>query len=635
MSVSATGKDPPGSFRVSFRMPARDVSARDWEEVWAKLQTEGWELLKHGEQQRAHYLLPDGHDASCRVGSYVRRLTARDGSKREVYRTRGEVMHHVGKTAGTKTVAVKTKSAALGLKTSIDTSIHAIAGMEAQNSFTDGEWSSDDLRNATDLSSCPTVLEDIANCSGGAAQPESTRLGDAGWGPRARDKAGLSRWSPRADRDWIKASRQTNSPARLQCMYTLPAAGSMQQVLPLPSLDAPVEPVLPVLPVPPASHQIRSSATKPQPSMSEHQTKARESADADRCENSMLCTDTTQVSMSDLQRWVPTNVQQAAECGSSRSAARTDTRHNFSPESVSADSSTTHASFSARSMGITDGRDNEAGRNNLSAGSNDTKAKSANAWTSSDNEELDLPRRQQTPVQIPHLSLHPSPDRVSSPPVIGKARKSAAGFLHHDRPGCSQAQLTKDPKRAMCASSTVPVPPEKRQKVLQTISTRSTGSQDSATADIVANRVPLMQDTTRCTFVQTNEKARLGAAPAGVVCAQAEPKRLPDQDPMPSDGATTKCQPRCLSSPRRRNYPQPKPRQVWTEAEHKAFTDALQCYGRNWIRVAQSVGTKTVEQTRSHAQKYFRRLQRAGEAGLIPPPRRPTRHASLAASHVS
>eukprot|EP01043_Picozoa_sp_COSAG02_P102975 COSAG02_NODE_38990_length_422_cov_0.950464_1_plen_92_part_10 len=92
-------------------MPGRAVSKEDcWEEVWAKLQKEGWEMLKHGEQLRSHYLLPDGHTASCRNGSYIRRLTAKDGSLRAVYRTRGEVMHHIGKAGGTiKKVAAPAK----------------------------------------------------------------------------------------------------------------------------------------------------------------------------------------------------------------------------------------------------------------------------------------------------------------------------------------------------------------------------------------------------------------------------------------------------------------------------------------------------------------------------------------------
>ena len=72
---------------------ASKVSASDWEEVWSKLQKKGWELQKHGEQKRSHYLLPDGQKdkATCRVGSYVTKLTAKDGSGRCCYRTRAEV----------------------------------------------------------------------------------------------------------------------------------------------------------------------------------------------------------------------------------------------------------------------------------------------------------------------------------------------------------------------------------------------------------------------------------------------------------------------------------------------------------------------------------------------------------------
>eukprot|EP01044_Picomonas_judraskeda_P004119 COSAG03_NODE_356_length_8629_cov_11.099965_5_plen_1197_part_00 len=85
-----------------------------------------------------------------------------------------------------------------------------------------------------------------------------------------------------------------------------------------------------------------------------------------------------------------------------------------------------------------------------------------------------------------------------------------------------------------------------------------------------------------------------------------------------------------------RYYPVPKPRQVWTTEEHKAFADALECYGRDWAQVARSVGTKTREQTRSHAQKHFKRLSRTAEAAIVPPRERqskgrhfPARQASM------
>lgn len=71
------------------------VSTLEWEEVWTKLLKQGWELQKHGELKRAHYLLPNGQKdkPSCRNGSYITKLTAKDGSGRCCYRTRAEVLY--------------------------------------------------------------------------------------------------------------------------------------------------------------------------------------------------------------------------------------------------------------------------------------------------------------------------------------------------------------------------------------------------------------------------------------------------------------------------------------------------------------------------------------------------------------
>uniref|UniRef100_A0A0G4I8B3 Uncharacterized protein n=1 Tax=Chromera velia CCMP2878 TaxID=1169474 RepID=A0A0G4I8B3_9ALVE len=48
----------------------------------------------------------------------------------------------------------------------------------------------------------------------------------------------------------------------------------------------------------------------------------------------------------------------------------------------------------------------------------------------------------------------------------------------------------------------------------------------------------------------------------------------------------------------------------WTPAEHKLFLDALQMYGKNWTAVQKMVGTRSSTQVRSHAQKYFRTMQK-------------------------
>ena len=46
----------------------------------------------------------------------------------------------------------------------------------------------------------------------------------------------------------------------------------------------------------------------------------------------------------------------------------------------------------------------------------------------------------------------------------------------------------------------------------------------------------------------------------------------------------------------------------WTKEEHKRFLYALDVYGKNWKKVQECVGTRTTTQTRSHAQKYFAKM---------------------------
>ena len=48
----------------------------------------------------------------------------------------------------------------------------------------------------------------------------------------------------------------------------------------------------------------------------------------------------------------------------------------------------------------------------------------------------------------------------------------------------------------------------------------------------------------------------------------------------------------------------------WTKEEHEAFLKGLQQYGKEWKKVAAKVKTRTVVQTRTHAQKYFQKLQK-------------------------
>jgi SHAQKYF class myb-like DNA-binding protein len=50
----------------------------------------------------------------------------------------------------------------------------------------------------------------------------------------------------------------------------------------------------------------------------------------------------------------------------------------------------------------------------------------------------------------------------------------------------------------------------------------------------------------------------------------------------------------------------------WTKKEHELFTEALHKYGKEWKKVASMVKTRTVVQTRTHAQKYFQKVLKGG-----------------------
>jgi len=71
----------------------------------------------------------------------------------------------------------------------------------------------------------------------------------------------------------------------------------------------------------------------------------------------------------------------------------------------------------------------------------------------------------------------------------------------------------------------------------------------------------------------------------------------------------------------RKPYTITKARENWTDEEHTKFLEALKVYDRDWKKIEKFIGTKSVIQIRSHAQKYFLKVQKNNTGERIPPPR--------------
>lgn len=48
----------------------------------------------------------------------------------------------------------------------------------------------------------------------------------------------------------------------------------------------------------------------------------------------------------------------------------------------------------------------------------------------------------------------------------------------------------------------------------------------------------------------------------------------------------------------------------WSKHEHDVFINGLRKHGKEWKVIAALVGTRTVVQIRTHAQKYFQKLSK-------------------------
>jgi len=95
---------------------------------------------------------------------------------------------------------------------------------------------------------------------------------------------------------------------------------------------------------------------------------------------------------------------------------------------------------------------------------------------------------------------------------------------------------------------------------------------------------------------------------------QAAEKRENKEGGVPSTSGAPEKKPR-------KPYTKTKPRVSWTPKEHARFLKALELYNRDWKRIEEFIGTKTVIQIRSHAQKYFLKVLKNGTGEHLPPPR--------------
>jgi len=71
----------------------------------------------------------------------------------------------------------------------------------------------------------------------------------------------------------------------------------------------------------------------------------------------------------------------------------------------------------------------------------------------------------------------------------------------------------------------------------------------------------------------------------------------------------------------RKAYTITKQRENWSDEEHQKFLEAIKLYDRDWKKIEKHIGTKTVIQIRSHAQKHFMKVQKNNTGEKVPPPR--------------
>jgi SHAQKYF class myb-like DNA-binding protein len=116
-----------------------------------------------------------------------------------------------------------------------------------------------------------------------------------------------------------------------------------------------------------------------------------------------------------------------------------------------------------------------------------------------------------------------------------------------------------------------------------------------------------------------------------VMAANARARALADAEEDGDDGSGRGDSQSLGGKKTRKKYTQTRARVSWTPKEHARFTKALELYDRDWKKIEAYVGTKTVIQIRSHAQKYFLKVLKNGTGEHVPPPRHKSKNGTAAA----
>jgi len=109
----------------------------------------------------------------------------------------------------------------------------------------------------------------------------------------------------------------------------------------------------------------------------------------------------------------------------------------------------------------------------------------------------------------------------------------------------------------------------------------------------------------------------------------SSPEHSTSQDPSTLDSSFQFDAQPPSSRKQRKQYTISKQRENWTDEEHQKFIEALKLFDRDWKKIEKYIGTKTVIQIRSHAQKHFLKVQKNNTGEHIPPAR-PKRKSSQA-----